>query len=1135
MANIDNLSIEISASADAAVRSLNRLQSAIRPLGGSAKNTASGMKALESDMKDVGGTAQKTSESIDKIETTLNKVKKATGVFDTFKSKLSGASVSISDMAKSMTKLPFQTIKGALVDLPKYFGGRLVSGIKSAVKSFDTLFASLKRIAFYRLIRTAIKEITKGLTEGIKNLYHWSEAVGTTFHQRMNQMATASNYLKNSFAAMVSPLIESLAPAIDLIVDKFVDMFNIVNQVFALLTGKSTYTAALKIATAWDEETKNANKSAKELRATLLGFDEINRLNGDTSGSGSSGKQQKDYSNLFETRNISSWVTDMVNSGDYSALGRAIANKINQALSSINWETVKSKGVNFVKSITSVINGFISDIDPKTVGQSLAEVINTGATMIDQFWSSIDWLAAGIKLRVAILNFFNKIDVEQLASAFTAKFKSIVTFITNALPSNPEEWRAITSKISGLINSCILKLSQTDIGTLIGKVIYGGMKLITQLAEDGTLKNIAEAVKKAIGDALAEISIEDVKELVTAVLKDVLDAISVLFSIKLELGGVSISALSVLGFIAAAGTILKNSVGKMFGSASISGIGSGIAIAAGITLAIQAVVELAGIINGIVNGNGVDWSQVGSFVSKAALATGLFLAAKGHFPAALVALGIGLVIEPCITEIADVVEDIKKNGFTAKSVLKLLNPVFKAAGISSIGMGLEWQNNWLLEAAAQQFAKYGNADIRKPMNGLGSAISGNYIGIAQFLDNTEALNKHTGVLKMMTNGGTLDKNTKAMESHTGVLKLMTKRSSSAPNYNGLVNTSNALASSVYRTAQAIGLYQFLDDNASVDVAVNYVPQSADSKRYVNDPLGALAKQIAPGVDTNARVTLKKTNWTTIDSFVGTLVTVGTKLVKKNWSNIDSFVGTLVDVATNLTRKNWITLEKYVGNRTDVEVDLYEGNYDTISDFVGTWTDVSVMLLRNGFKVGLASFLTGNDKGEVNVKVNVTGTLQQLAQVLVNSVKKARGGIFSNGLWSDIPQYASGTTNAHGSLFLAGEAGPEIVGHVGGRTEVLNKSQIASAMYSAVHSAMQGVSLDANIYSDGGVGMEEMMEYFRADGEAMRQQNDLLRQQNELLRQINDKDYSIDISTADINRAQTRMNRRAGTTIVPVGV
>ena len=66
---------------------------------------------------------------------------------------------------------------------------------------------------------------------------------------------------------------------------------------------------------------------------------------------------------------------------------------------------------------------------------------------------------------------------------------------------------------------------------------------------------------------------------------------------------------------------------------------------------------------------------------------------------------------------------------------------------------------------------------------------------------------------------------------------------------------------------------------------------------------------------------------------------------------------------------------------------------------------------------------------------------------------ASGGIFNNGFWSVIPSYAAGTAQAHGTIFRAGENGPEVVGHVNGRTEVLNKSQIAAAIYAAVKAAM----------------------------------------------------------------------------------
>lgn len=67
--------------------------------------------------------------------------------------------------------------------------------------------------------------------------------------------------------------------------------------------------------------------------------------------------------------------------------------------------------------------------------------------------------------------------------------------------------------------------------------------------------------------------------------------------------------------------------------------------------------------------------------------------------------------------------------------------------------------------------------------------------------------------------------------------------------------------------------------------------------------------------------------------------------------------------------------------------------------------------------------------------------------------KANGGIYSNGSWKNISQYSNGGTPPRGTLFWAGEAGAEVVAHANGKTEVLNQSQIASAIYSAVYSAM----------------------------------------------------------------------------------
>ena len=90
-----------------------------------------------------------------------------------------------------------------------------------------------------------------------------------------------------------------------------------------------------------------------------------------------------------------------------------------------------------------------------------------------------------------------------------------------------------------------------------------------------------------------------------------------------------------------------------------------------------------------------------------------------------------------------------------------------------------------------------------------------------------------------------------------------------------------------------------------------------------------------------------------------------------------------------------------------------------------------------------------------------------------TVTKAMGGVFANGSWRSLPQFAmggvikngiqrfaSGGLPGYGSLFVAGEKGPEIVGNINGRTEILNKSQIASAIYSAV---LRGMNTAVNSF------------------------------------------------------------------------
>ena len=169
-----------------------------------------------------------------------------------------------------------------------------------ATSKFGQLLAAIKRIAVYRAIRTALKAITQAFREGISNLYQYSVLMDGTFKRSMDMLATSALYLKNSLGAMVAPIINALAPAIDILVDKFVDLLNIFNQFLAMITGASTWTKALKYPKQYAENMERAGGAAKELRATLLGFDEINRLDDLKARGGGGGTPGMDYSQMFE-------------------------------------------------------------------------------------------------------------------------------------------------------------------------------------------------------------------------------------------------------------------------------------------------------------------------------------------------------------------------------------------------------------------------------------------------------------------------------------------------------------------------------------------------------------------------------------------------------------------------------------------------------------------------------------------------------------------------------------------------------------------------------------------------------------------------------------------------------------------
>lgn len=81
---------------------------------------------------------------------------------------------------------------------------------------------------------------------------------------------------------------------------------------------------------------------------------------------------------------------------------------------------------------------------------------------------------------------------------------------------------------------------------------------------------------------------------------------------------------------------------------------------------------------------------------------------------------------------------------------------------------------------------------------------------------------------------------------------------------------------------------------------------------------------------------------------------------------------------------------------------------------------------------------------------VASTVTNIALGAISGL--ARGGVYKNGGWQPITAAAGGGAFNTGQMFIAREAGPELVGTIGGRSAVMNNNQIVSSVAAGVASA-----------------------------------------------------------------------------------
>ena len=257
---LETLEIEVKHSASGAADEISKVASAVGKLNKALEKALPNFK-LYRDM--MGKTPVTYNDNhTTQIADTINNTKKAA----------SSAGKATQQAAKGVKELSQQASKS-----------------KGPLSNF---VASLKRIAFYRFLRTIIKEITQAFQEGLQNAYAFSQGIegeGHRFAAAMDSIKTAGSTMKNQLGSAFISLLAALAPVINALISLVTKLADALSQLFAAFTGK-TYLKAADVPQQWADAASGAAKAAKEWKNQLLGFDEINRLEAPSdSNSGSGG------------------------------------------------------------------------------------------------------------------------------------------------------------------------------------------------------------------------------------------------------------------------------------------------------------------------------------------------------------------------------------------------------------------------------------------------------------------------------------------------------------------------------------------------------------------------------------------------------------------------------------------------------------------------------------------------------------------------------------------------------------------------------------------------------------------------------------------------------------------------------
>ena len=304
------------------------------------------------------------------------------------------------------------------------------------------------------------------------------------------------------------------------------------------------------------DSAEEAEDKVKELKNTILAFDELNVLNDpdkdkkkDEEDGMTAAEQallnqslldlldeyEKAWNAAFERMQskaheiadkltaVGKKILDFIKNGDWKNLGKYLADGLNKGLQKLydllNWDNLKGRIVPFVTGFAKTLNSLLDNVDFDLMGRILGTGLNSLVNTMNTWYDNFDFVNLGRRLAAGVKGFIDEVDWHALGNYLGNKFMSmwyvlygfvsdldftqIGTAIATALNGLVEEINlgviadAITTGFNGIFTSLQSAVNDFDWMTLTLKLKSGINHFVYGINFENAARAISGFINKA--------------------------------------------------------------------------------------------------------------------------------------------------------------------------------------------------------------------------------------------------------------------------------------------------------------------------------------------------------------------------------------------------------------------------------------------------------------------------------------------------------------------------------------------------------------------------------------------------------------------------------------------------------------